>query len=179
MSKKSYPLRNVYQLLEPGPVLLVTTAHKRRINVMTLSWQTMIDFEPPRLALVVSDHNESFGLLRKSKQCVLNIPSAPLLKKVLRCGTTSLRDVPDKFVAFGLTPKPAKTVKAPLIEECYANLECKVVDSHLTDRYNMFILEVTKAWVDPSVKHPTILHHLGRGRFQIAGKTITTDAPVK
>lgn len=179
MSKRSYPLRNVYQLLEPGPVLLVTTAYRKRTDVMALSWQTMVDFDPPLLALVVSDKNESFEMLQKSRECVLNIPTAPLLKKVVQCGTNSMRDIPDKFTRFGLTPKPASSVKAPHIEECYANIECKVIDSHLAQRYNMFILKVSKAWVDPAIKQPTIIHHCGRGRFRIAGRTIVTDASVK
>jgi flavin reductase (DIM6/NTAB) family NADH-FMN oxidoreductase RutF len=139
----------------------------------------MVDFEPPLLALVVSDDNESFEMLQKSKECVLNIPTAPLLKKAVQCGTNSARDVPDKFTRFGLTPRPAATVKAPLIDECYANIECKVLDSHLAARYNMFFLKVTKAWVDPAIKQPTTIHHCGRGRFRIAGRTVLVKASIK
>jgi flavin reductase (DIM6/NTAB) family NADH-FMN oxidoreductase RutF len=73
--KKSYPLSKVYGLLEPGPVVLVTTARKGRANVMTLSWLTMMDFEPPLIGMVMSDRNYSFAALKATKQCVINIPT--------------------------------------------------------------------------------------------------------
>ena len=78
----------------------------------------------------------------------------------------------DKFAKFGLTAKPAAAVGAPLIDECYASLECKVVDTRLMNRYNFFVLEVVKAWVDPKAKEPRTLHHRGRGRFMVAGRTL-------
>ena len=49
---KNLPLAKVYQLLEPGPVVLLTTSHKGRANVMTMSWQTMVEFEPPLIHTV-------------------------------------------------------------------------------------------------------------------------------
>lgn len=170
--KRNFPLSQVYGLLEPGPVVLVTTAHKGRANIMTLSWHTMMDFEPPIVGMVMSEENFSFRALRATKQCVINIPDARLAPKVVGCGNTSGRRV-DKFAAFGLTPLPAKHVDAPLIEECYANLECRVTDARMAKRYNFFILEVLKAWIDPARKRPRTLHHLGRGRFMVAGRTIT------
>lgn len=56
---KPYPLKDVYRLIEPGPVVLVTTALKDEKNIMTMSWHTMIDFEPPIIACVVSNRNHS------------------------------------------------------------------------------------------------------------------------
>lgn len=75
MKKKNLPLSQVYTLIEPGPVLLVTTAHKEKFNVMTLSWHMMIEFVPPLIGCILSDRNASFDLLKKSKECVLNIPT--------------------------------------------------------------------------------------------------------
>ena len=74
------PLSRVYGLLEPGPVVLLTTAHKGRVNVMTMSWHTMMEFEPPLVGCVVSGRNFSFDLLRASKECVLAVPSSALAK---------------------------------------------------------------------------------------------------
>jgi flavin reductase (DIM6/NTAB) family NADH-FMN oxidoreductase RutF len=176
--KKSFPLSNVYGLLEPGPVVLVTTAHKGRANVMTLSWLTMMDFEPPLVGLVMSDRNFSFAALKASKQCVINIPTVELAAQVVSVGNSSGRRV-DKFAAFGLTPRPAKLVAAPLIDECYANLECRVTDARMAQRYNFFVLEVLKAWIDPARKHPRTLHHLGKGRFVVDGRTITLPSRMK
>jgi len=112
-------LSKVYGLLEPGPVVLVTTAHQDRRDVMTLSWHVMLDFEPPLLGFVMSDRNHSFALLQASKECVINIPTVELAEKVVGCGNTSGAKI-DKFKRFGLTPLPAKKVGAPLIAECHA-----------------------------------------------------------
>ena len=178
MAKRSFPLSRVYGLLEPGPVLLLTTAHKGEVNVMTLSWHTMMEFEPPLVGCVVSDRNFSFEALKATRQCVLNIPTKELAEKVVDCGNISGRRT-DKFKTFGLTPLPAKLVGAPLISECYVNLECRVADTRLLNRYNFFVLEVLKAWIDPSRKDPRTLHHRGRGVFMVAGKTIKLPSKMK
>jgi flavin reductase (DIM6/NTAB) family NADH-FMN oxidoreductase RutF len=178
MLKKSFPLSQVYRLLEPGPVVLVTTAHKGRPNIMTMSWHMMIDFEPPIVGCVISNRNHSFGMLKTTKECVINIPTVELAAKVVGCGNTSGRSV-DKFKTFRLTPVAASRVKAPLIAECYANLECKVVDTRMVAEYCIFILEVLKAWIAPSKKHPRTIHHLGRGAFMVAGKTIKLPSKMK
>ena len=168
---KNLPLAKVYQLLEPGPVVLLTTARAGRPNVMTLSWHMMVEFEPPRVACVVSDADYSFTALRKTKQCVIAIPAVELAEKVVRVGNCSGRNI-DKFVKFGLTPLPAKRVSPPLIAECFANLECRVTDTRLVKRYGLFILEVVKAWTDPGQEHPRTFHHHGYGTFVVDGETI-------
>ncbi len=171
MPRRSFPLSRVYGLLEPGPVVLLTTAARGRPNVMPMSWHTMLEFEPPLVGCVVSDRNHSFGTLKATRECVLAIPTVELAAKVVRCGNTSGRTV-DKFRAFGLTPAPAARVRPPLVAECWANLECRVADTRLVRRYGLFVLEVVKAWIDPAVRHPRTIHHLGRGRFMVAGRTI-------
>ncbi|MGA3086826.1 MAG: flavin reductase family protein, partial [Thermodesulfobacteriota bacterium] len=160
MAKKNLPLSKVYQLLEPGPVVLVSTARKGRMNVMTMSWHMMIDFEPPIVGCVISNRNYTFDIVKTTKECVINIPTVELAKKVVGCGNTSGRKL-DKFKTFGLTPVAASYVQGPLIDECYANLECRVVDTRMTAKYCLFILEVLKAWIDPKQKHPKTIHHLG------------------
>ena len=178
MAKKSFPLAKVYGLLEPGPVVLLSTAGKKRPNVMTMSWHSMLEFEPPLVACVVSDRNYSFRLLTAAGDCVINIPTAEIAGKVVQCGnSTGART--DKFAKFGLTAKPAKLVSAPLIDECYASLECKVVDTDMVEKYSMFVLEVVKAWVDTTVKAPRTLHHLGYGRFMVAGETIKLSSKMR
>lgn len=176
--KKSFPLSRVYGLLEPGPVVLVTTAHKGRANIMTLSWLTMMDFEPPRIGMVMSERNYSFAALKATRQCVINIPTVELAAKVVAVGNSSGRRL-DKFAAFGLTPRPAREVEPPLIEECYASLECRVTDARMARRYNFFVLEVLKAWIDPTRKHPRMLHHQGKGRFVVDGRTIALPSGKK
>ncbi len=143
-----------------------------------MSWHTMIDFEPPIVGCVVSNRNFTFNILKGTKECVINIPTVELASKVLGCGNNSGRQI-DKFKTFGLTTVAASKVKAPLITECYANLECRVVDARMAAKYNFFILEVIKAWIDPSRKQPRTIHHKGRGVFMVAGKTIRLPSKMK
>ncbi len=178
MTKRSYPLSRVYGLLEPGPVLLLSTAQDGKANVMTMSWHVMMEFEPPLVGCVVSGRDFSFAALVATRECVLNIPTADLARKVVACGNSSGRDS-DKFAACGLTPVPARLVGAPLIAECYASLECRVIDTQLVDTYNFFVLEVLKVWVDPAVKDPRTLHHRGHGAFMVAGETIRLRSKMK
>lgn len=166
---KPFDLSKVYQLLEPGPVVMVTTAHKGRSNVMTMSWHMMVEFEPPLVACVLSEANFSFAALRASGECVIAIPARKLAAKAVKVGNVSGREVEDKFSEFGLTPVPASQVGAPLIEECFANLECKVRDTRLVGKYNLFILEVVQAWIDPAQKRPKTIHHRGYGTFVVDG----------
>jgi len=176
--RKRLPLGQVYRLLEPGPVVLLTTAHKGRANVMAMSWHTMLEFEPPLVGCVVSDRNFSYAALKSTKECVINIPTVKLAESVVKCGNTSGRSR-DKFTAFGLTAVPASRVAAPLIAECYANLECQVIDTHFVNRYCFFVLEVCLAWIDRTVRAPRTIHHRGRGEFMVAGRTIRLPSSMK
>jgi flavin reductase (DIM6/NTAB) family NADH-FMN oxidoreductase RutF len=131
----------------------------------------MVEFEPPLVACVVSNANHSFAALRATKECVIAIPAVKLAGKVVGVGNCSGQDV-KKFERFGLTPAPAKRVAAPLVAECFANLECKVADTRLVNKYNLFVLEVVKAWIDPAQKNPKTIHHHGYGRFAVDGTMI-------
>lgn len=171
MTKRSFPLSQVYRLLEPGPVVLVSTAHRGRANVMAMSWHTMMEFEPPLVGCVISGRNHSFAALRATRECVINVPTVELARQVVGCGNTTGKSV-DKFKAFGLTPVAASQVGAPLIGECYANLECRLVDTRMVNTYNFFVLQVVKAWVARSRKRPRTIHHQGRGVFVVDGEVI-------
>ena len=175
---KRLPLAQVYRLIEPGPVVLVTTAHRGRANVMAMSWHTMMEFEPPLVGCVIGSRNTTFDVLRATSECVIAIPTVEIAEKVVRCGNTSGRKV-DKFARFGLTPLAASRVKAPLVAECYANLECRLVDARMAEKYNFFVLRVLKAWIDPSRKRARTIHHMGRGVFMVAGRTVRLPSRMK
>jgi len=178
MPRKSIPLSKVYGLLEPGPVVLLTTCRGGRPNIMTMSWHTMIEFTPPLVGCVISNRNYSFDTLEATGECVINIPSVEIARKVVGCGNTSGATI-DKFKTFRLTPRPAAQVAPPLIGECFANLECRVVDTKLVPKYCLFVLEVIKAWVDSAVKNPKTIHHLGEGNFMVAGRRIKLKSKMK
>jgi flavin reductase (DIM6/NTAB) family NADH-FMN oxidoreductase RutF len=132
----------------------------------------MVEFAPPLVACVVSTGDYSFAALRATRQCVIAIPSAELASKVVAVGNCSGRET-EKFATIGLTPVPAQSVAAPLVAECFANLECRVADTRLVNKYNLFVLEVVKAWVDPNKTDPKTIHHHGYGTFVVDGRTIT------
>ncbi len=168
---RSLSLDKVYQKLEPGPVVLVTTADGGRFNVMTMSWHMMVEFDPPLIACVVSEANFSHGALKKTGECVIAIPPADLAETVVAIGNCSGREV-DKFARFGLTALPGHEVSAPRITQCIVNIECKLVDRALVARYNLFIVEAVKAWIDPERARAKTLHHCGYGRFLLDGEEL-------
>ncbi len=165
------PLSKVYRLLEPGPVVLLTTSRDGRANVMTMSWHMMVEFEPPLVACVVSPADYSHAALRATKECVIAVPAVELASKVVAVGNCSGRDV-DKFKTFQLTQIASERVAPPLIGECFANLECKVIDTRLVNKFGLFVLEVLKAWTDPTQKSPKTIQHRGFGEFIVDGETI-------
>jgi len=178
MKKKSFPLSKVYQLIEPGPVVMVTTASKNKANIMTMAWHMMIDFEPPIMGCVISNQNYSFDILKKSKECVINIPTVELASEVVGVGNTTGSKI-DKFKKFKLSKEKASFVKVPMIAQCYANLECKVVDMKMATKYNIFILQVLKAWITTSKKRQLTIHHCGNGNFIVDGKLIKIPSKKK
>jgi flavin reductase (DIM6/NTAB) family NADH-FMN oxidoreductase RutF len=167
-TKKDFPTSNVRRFLEPGPIVLVSSAYQDRTNIMTMGWHMMMEFTPALVACVISSANHSFELIRNSRQCVINVPTVDLAATVVKIGNSSGRDI-DKFTEFGLTPKPGAHVRAPLIDECYASFECRLADAGWIRTYDMFVFEVVKAHVATSPKAPKTMHYRGNGEFMISG----------
>lgn len=120
----------------------------------------------------MGDRNHSFAALRAERECTLNVPVRAIAQKTVDCGGVSGAKI-DKFREFGLTPMPAKRVRAPLVAECPLNFECRVVDTGMVRKYDLFVLEVVQAWIDsPAPKRLRTIHHLGADRFMVAGPTI-------
>jgi flavin reductase (DIM6/NTAB) family NADH-FMN oxidoreductase RutF len=172
-SKKSdFPVSDVRRFLEPGPIVLVSSAHKGKTDIMTMGWHTMLEFTPALVGCVIAESNYSFDLVRKSRECVINLPTIDLAKTVVDIGNTTGAEI-DKFATFGLTALPAKRVGAPLIGECHANFECRLHDARLVKRYNFFVFEVVKAHVAASPKNPRTIHYRGHGEFMVAGPSMS------
>lgn len=161
-------LSRAFTLIEPGPVVLVTTHDGNKNNVMTISWTMVLDFTPV-FAITTGAWNYSFAALRKTRECVIGIPTVDLLDRVVGIGTCSGADI-DKFAKFHLSAVPGKAVNAPMIKECLANIECKVVD--LVQKHNIVVLEAVAAYVDPSRKEKRMLHAVGDGTFITDGRRL-------
>lgn len=170
--KIDFPVAKIRRYLEPGPVVLVTAAHGGVRNIMTMGWHTVMEFTPALVGCVIAASNYSFELIRRSRECVINVPTEALTDEVVGIGNSSGAET-DKFAVFGLTAEKAQCVQAPLIRECHANFECKLADGALVQQYNFFIFEVVKAHVARSPRHPRTLHYTGDGEFMVAGKMIT------
>jgi flavin reductase (DIM6/NTAB) family NADH-FMN oxidoreductase RutF len=163
------PLNKAFMLLEPGPVILVTTASGEKNNIMTISWHMVLDFTP-QFAFMTGAWNYSCAALLKNRECVIAVPTVDISRKVVEIGVCSGSDT-DKFRKFELTPVKAKSVEAPLIKECLANIECRVID-HI-EKYNIFILDALNAWIDPDRKERRTIHASGDGTFAIDGRKIS------
>lgn len=159
------PLNKAFMLLEPGPVILVTTNNGQKNNIMTISWHMVMNFIP-QFALLTGSWNYSYEALVKNKECVISIPGVDLSEKVVRIGSCSGSDT-DKFQTFELTPLQAKFVKAPLIKECIANIECRVTD--YIRKHDIFILDAVQAWINTDRKECRTFHAKGDGTFIVDG----------
>ena len=170
--KRDYPLHQIRRHLETGPIVLVSSAWKGETNIMTMGWHMMMEFTPALFGCIISNANHSFELIRKSKECVINIPTLELADAVAGIGNCTGGMI-DKFEKFGLTPAKAAKVGAPLIAECYANFECRLYDASRISKYSFFVWEVVKAHVATSPRHPKTIHYRGNGEFMVAGGTIS------
>jgi flavin reductase (DIM6/NTAB) family NADH-FMN oxidoreductase RutF len=165
---RTLQLSKAFTLMESGPVVLVTTNDGTRSNVMTISWTMVLDFAP-RFAITTGEWNYSFRALKRTRECVIAIPTVDLLDRVVGIGTCSGKDT-EKFGEFKLTPLPGKVVKAPLIKECLANIECRVVD--LVRRHNIVVLEGVAAHVATSRREKRTVHAVGDGTFIVDGRRL-------
>ena len=166
--KRDFPVSDIRRFIEPGPIVLVSSAFKGERNIMTMGWHTVLEFSPSLIGCLISSGNHSYGLISQSKECVINVPTVDLAKTVVGIGNCSGAQV-DKFEKFKLTAADADEVKAPLIEECYANFECTLSDAGWVQKYNVFVFEVVKAHVATSPKLPKTIHYRGDGEFMISG----------
>lgn len=161
-------LSKAFTLVEPGPVVLVTTNDGRNNNIMTISWTMVLDFTPV-FAITTGEWNHSFAALQKTRECVIAIPAVDMLDEVVGIGTCSGRDT-DKFSRFELTPVQGRIVRSPLIKECLANIECKVVD--IVRKHNVVVLEGVAACIDTARREKRTVHAVGDGTFIVDGRRI-------
>jgi len=143
-------LPKAYRLLNHGPTVMVSSAHDGAVNLMSAAWSMPLDFDPPKVAVVVDKNTLTRGLIEGSGEFVLNVPSSEQAALTVAVGSTSGRDV-DKFAAHGIRTLPGSVVKAPLVDGCLAWLECRVIpEPHIQATYDLFLAEVVAAWADPA-----------------------------
>lgn len=171
--KQDYDVANVRRFLEPGPVVLVSSAWQGKTNIMTMGWHMMIGFSPALFGCYIDESNHSYDMVVNSGECVINIPTADLLEQVIGIGNCSGADT-DKFALFGLSAGKAREVGAPLIDECYASFECRLADARPNPNHPLFVWEVVRAHVAATPRLPKTLHYRGDGEFMVSGREIAT-----
>jgi flavin reductase (DIM6/NTAB) family NADH-FMN oxidoreductase RutF len=160
------PLSKAFTLIEPGPVVLVTTHDGGKDNVMTVTWTMVLDFSAS-FAMTTGPWNYSYAALKKTRECVLAIPAADMLDAAVGIGTCCGRDA-NKFSKFGLTRVKAQHVRPPLIAQCLANIECRVVE--IIERHDIVVLQGVAAYFDADHKEQRLIHATGDGTFVMDGR---------
>ncbi|MDI6884230.1 MAG: flavin reductase family protein [Hadesarchaea archaeon] len=176
MEKIEVPGSKAYRLVYPRLVVLVSCIDPEtgKPNIITIAWAAPLSARPPLVGILVAPHRYSHELISKSREFVINLPPVEILDKAIKCGRTSGRRH-DKFSEFGLTAKPAKTVKSPIIEECVAHLECKLADQLTMGDHTLFVGEVVAAYAnegmfDGESMNPEKFHPI----YQVSGDSYAT-----
>lgn len=186
----SLALSKAYRLLNHGPTVLVTTAHGEQRNVMAAAWNMPLDFDPPRVAIVIDKQTYTRELIEASGNFAINVPCRTQAGMVVKVGSSSGRELlgkaeADKFAAFHLPTFAASKIDAPLVESCVAWLECEVIpEPHIQSTYDLFLAEVVAAWADDRVfsdgqwhfdGHDDLrtIHHVAGGAFMTIGETFS------
>ena len=181
-----YPPSRVFRLVEPGPVLLVTTGSlaESTHNVMTIGFHMVLQHEsPPLLGISLGPWDASFAALKARRECVLAVPSVEMAPVVVDVGNCSADDFGDdddgggKWRRFELEALPAEKVAAPLVggPDVIANIECVVEDTRMVSKYSMWVLRPVKAWLNPTRKPGEggrMFHHRGDGTFVVDGEVL-------
>jgi flavin reductase (DIM6/NTAB) family NADH-FMN oxidoreductase RutF len=165
---KKMPIAKAFTLMEAGPVVFITTSDGEKNNIMTISWTMVMDFTPV-FAITTGPWNYSYAALQETGECVIAVPTVDMIDQVVGVGTCSGADT-EKFEKFGLTPVKAEQVGAPLIRECLANIECRVVD--IIEKHNIIVLEGIAAYFDSSREEKRTLHAVGDGTFIVDGEKL-------
>lgn len=179
------PLAKAYRLLNHGPVVLVSSAHGDARNVMAAAWSMPLDFDPPKVAVVIDKNTYTRELVEASGEFVLNLPCRQLAHATLAVGSRSGR-AGDKFQALGLTTRAASVVAAPRIEACVGWLECRILpEPSNQQRYDLFVAEVVAAAADTRVFSDghwhfddaalRTLHYVAGGHFLVSGESVETQ----
>ena len=178
MEKVEVPRRKIYRLLYPRQTVLVTCIDEKtkKPNILPIAWCTPLSFDPLLVGVSVAPQRYSHGLIAGSGEFVINLPTSEILSKAVRCGKISGRDR-DKFSEVGLTPKPARALKVPVIEECIAHLECKLAEKIPIGDHTLFVGEVIAAYANEGAFTGEFLD-LGKVRvpYQVGGDFFTTPS---
>jgi len=146
-----------YQYAFPMSTVLVTCNDDTgKTNIITIAWHTTISKNPPLYGISIAPSRYSHELIKKNQEFVINFVPFELVDKAHFCGTHSGRRT-DKSSETGLTLSSSKKVKIPLINECYAHLECELKKSITIGDHTLLIGEVLAVQTDEEVFENDVL----------------------
>lgn len=166
----SLPVSQAHRLIEPGPVVMVSTRDEQGANLMTNGFNMPVS-HGAEMAIVVGEWDYSFRALRDTGECVIALPGRDILERVVDVGNVSGSTI-DKWARFGFTQDQGEVVDAPLVQECFANIECTVADDRMVGTHALWILRMQRAWIDPAAAPAPEVHHRGDGTFSTNGHII-------
>ena len=179
-------LRHAYRLLNHGPTVLVGSCHSGRSNVMAAAWAMPLDFDTPKVAVVIDKATLTRELIDASGVLSLNVPCVAQKELVVAAGTLSGKTDADKLGHCGISTHAAPLTGVPLVEGCTAQLECRVLPAtqHVAGPHDLILAEVVGAWADERVfsqgrwhfeDAPAALrslHHVAGGFFYATGEPV-------
>jgi len=148
MPKKEIELGYATRLVNHSPVSLITVAAKGQVDIVAVGWLTPLSVQPPLIGIAISPRRYSHDLIRRAGEFVINIAQADMLKQVEYCGSIS-GEADDKFKAAGFTPGEPRRVSVPLINECFAAIECGLVEVLPLGDHSFFVGQALTVWADP------------------------------
>lgn len=182
------PLEKAYRLINHGPTVLVSARHGGVDNVMSAAWACALDFDPPKLTVVLDKQTFTRGLIERSGRFVIQVPTAAQLQLTYEVGNRSRADVPDKLERAGVAWFGVDGHDLPFVAGCSAWLACRLVpEPHMQDTYDLFVGEVVGAWADTRVfanghwhyEHADpawrSLHYIAGGQFYAIGESLKAD----
>lgn len=182
-------LEKAYRLLNHGPTVLVSARHDGVDDVMAAAWACALDYDPPKLTVVLDSATRTRDLAEAAGMFVIQVPTAAQAVLTHAVGTTSLHDDPEKLRNAGVELVELPEYALPFVAGCSAWLACRLIpEPAIQGRYDLFIGEVVAAWADERVfrdghwlfetADPTLrsLHYIAGGHFYTIGDAI--DVPV-
>ncbi len=180
MAKKEIDIGFATRIVNHSPVSLVTVAAKGRTDIVPVGWLTPVSLQPPLIGIAISPRRYSHDLIRRAGEFVINVAHAEMLKQVEYCGSISGEDA-DKFAAAGFTQGEPKRVNVPLINECFAAIECGLQEVVMLGDHSFFIGQALTVWADsdafenfwkPDKEEGRTLNHFGGHFYGIIEKRL-------
>ncbi len=181
MHKDLVDPKMAYRLLNPGAVVLVSGGDGEKDGVFAVTWNMPVGKSPGTVALLSGKRHYTYGLIDETGELGISIPDLSLVDAVYGCGTTTGNRGVDKWTRFGITRQQPTHVRAPLVDECIATLECRVDRVVDLGASALVIAQVLEAKADPRCfpggswsfdSGLELIHHLGGDRFGVTSRVV-------